>query len=279
MANCHTDVYEWLTIQVTWLMSHLCNGADPNEEYLYDSVEMVFTNAFTDTMSVQRVKAEFQDVKMEQGNLDTYVSKFECLACLSGYGLDSSFILNKFSRGLVPGLYAGIVNSPDDLVTWTNWVCSAQWYQQKYLLVQSNLEDRQGGGQKKHMKEQWQQAFKAKPKDPNAMDTTPGRVHAHQITTDKREKLMKEGKCFTCQWQGHLSHNCPKCLPQTNVRASTLQEQEQDKVEEALQPAKPAKARAGKTKYSADEIIEIMWNTEDGDKDEVIQKVFMAPDF
>jgi hypothetical protein len=37
--------------------------------------------------------------------------------------------------------------------------------------------------------------------------------------------------------------------------------------------------RIGKTKYSADEIIEIMRNAEDDDKDEVIQKVFMASDF
>jgi hypothetical protein len=33
--------------------------------------------------------------------------------------------------------------------------------------------------------------------------------------------------------------------------------------------------RTGKTKYTADEIIEIMQNAEEGDKDEVIQKVFM----
>jgi hypothetical protein len=39
------------------------------------------------------------------------------------------------------------------------------------------------------------------------------------------------------------------------------------------------KARTGKTKYSADEIIEIMRNVEDDNKDEVIQKVFMALDF
>ena len=72
------------------------HGADPNEEYLYNMVEMAFTNAFTDTMGVQRAKAEFQDVKMEQGNLDAYFRKLKHLAHLSGYGLDSSFILNKF---------------------------------------------------------------------------------------------------------------------------------------------------------------------------------------
>jgi hypothetical protein len=49
--------------------------------------------------------------------------------------------------------------------------------------------------------------------------------------------------------------------------------------EEEEEDTPKTKARVGKTKYSAHEIIEIMRNTEDDDKDEVIQKVFMASDF
>ena len=128
--------------------------------------------SFTDTMSMQRAKAEFQDVQMEQGDLDGYINKFEQLAWLTGYGLDTPFVLNKFGRGLVPGLYAVIVNGPDNPITWTDWVRLAQRYQQKYLLVQSNLEGWHVNPCKK-TKEQWQQAFQTyhpKTKDPNAMD-------------------------------------------------------------------------------------------------------------
>ena len=77
---------------------------------------------------------------MERGNLNGYINKFKWLARLTGYGLDTPFVLDKFGRGLVPGLYAAIVNGPDDPITWTDWVRLAQRYQQKYLLVQSNLE-------------------------------------------------------------------------------------------------------------------------------------------
>jgi hypothetical protein len=105
------------------------------------------------------------------------------------------------------------------------------------------------------------------------------RVKARQITTDKRAELMKAGKCFTCRKQGHLSRDCPQhsSRPRTNVRASTSQVKVEDDDEEEDTPK--IKARIGKTKYSADEIIEIMRNAEDDDKDEVIQKVFMASDF
>jgi hypothetical protein len=61
------------------------------------------------------------------------------------------------------------------------------------------------------------------------------------------------------------------------MRASTSQVKVEDNNEEEDTPK--TKACVGKTKYSADEIIEIMRDAEDEDKDEVIQKVFMASDF
>ena len=59
------DVHEWATAQVQWLMSCLCDGVNPHEEYLYETVEQAFQMAFTDTMSVQQAKAKFQEVQME----------------------------------------------------------------------------------------------------------------------------------------------------------------------------------------------------------------------
>ena len=41
-----------------------------------------------------------------------------------------------------------------------------------------------------------------KQRDPNAMDID-------RLTTEERTTLMKEGKCFKCRKQGHLSRDCP----------------------------------------------------------------------
>ena len=266
------DVHKWATAQVWWLMSHLQDGANPWEEYLYKMVEQAFQMVFTDTMSVQQAKAEFQEVCMEHGDLDGYINKFEHLVQLTGYGLNTLFILDKFGWGLVPGLYTAIVNGPDDPVTWTDWVCLAQCYQQKYLLVQSNLEGWWVNPQKK-TKEQWQQAFHTycpKAEDPNTMDVDQTRVQ--QLTTEERAELMKTGKCFSCKQSGHLSCDCPRCPPQNNPRAST------SKVEDGEEVG-PSPVQAKVSKFSTDDVIEIMWNVDDKDKDEVIQKVFMAQDF
>jgi hypothetical protein len=156
-------VNEWNMLQVNWLMTRAQTGALPSEEFLYDTIEAAFRSAFTDTMSVQRAKAEFHLISMECGDLDGYVSKFERLARLAGYDLNSSLVLDRFGSKLIPGLYTAIINGPNKLVTWTDWVHAAQKYQQKYLLVQANLGDRRSKdpakGQKNRSKEQWQQAL------------------------------------------------------------------------------------------------------------------------
>ena len=70
-----------------------------------------FKMAFTDTMSLQKAKAEFQTIKMERGELDMYIAKFERLARLAGYSLQDQMVLNRFGSGLNPGLYASIINN------------------------------------------------------------------------------------------------------------------------------------------------------------------------
>jgi hypothetical protein len=134
-------VHEWSMLQVNWLATRARAGALPTEEFLYDTIEVAFRSAFTDTMSVQRAKAEFYLISMERGDLDGYVSKFERLARLAGYDLNSSLVLDRFGSKLIPGLYTAIINGSDEPVTWTDWVHTAQKYQQKHLLVQANLDD------------------------------------------------------------------------------------------------------------------------------------------
>ena len=57
-----------------------------------------FNTAITDTMSMQKAKAEFQSIKMEGGNLDTYIAKFEMLTRLAGYELQDQMVLYRFRK-------------------------------------------------------------------------------------------------------------------------------------------------------------------------------------
>ena len=63
------DIQEWTNMQVSWIGSQLLAGAGRNEEHLYDEVMDSFKTVFTDTMSLQKAKAEFRTLKMEKANL------------------------------------------------------------------------------------------------------------------------------------------------------------------------------------------------------------------
>ena len=276
------NVQERVGSQVGWLGRRLMAGGRKTDEHLYDSILDSFNTAFTDTMSLQKAKAEFQTIKMEGGDLDTYIARFERLARIAGYNLQDRLVLDRFGSGLTSGLYIAMVNGPDKPRTWTEWTRAAQKYQQKYLLIRSSLglrNPRESKMRKKpQMLEQWKAAWR-KPanKDPDAMDTTPGHARVRKIDADERTELMKAGKCFTCKKQGHLSHDCPQRPPQrprTNARANTSKIEDVNSDDE-----EPTKVRSGKKKPSASEIMEILREADDNAKDSIIQEFFMKEDF
>ena len=79
----------------------------------------LFNTAFMDMMSMQKAKAEFQTIKMEGGDLDTFIAKFERLMRLAGYDLQNQMVLDRFSSGLTSGLYIAIINSAEEPCNWT----------------------------------------------------------------------------------------------------------------------------------------------------------------
>ena len=118
------------------------------------------------------------------------------------------------------------------------------------------------------------------------MDTTPGRVKARATNTrpplndEEREKLRKEGRCFRCRKQGHLSRYCPEKHSQARGNP-----QEEDSGDETIQattskpPLKPTNPFLIKKKTTAQDIIRLITDAEDDVKDTIIQEVFMKQDF
>jgi hypothetical protein len=109
--------------------------------------------------------------------------------------------------------------------------------------------------------------------DPNAMDTRADRSRsfnknrrtqgrAANVTADATETQRKEGRCFTCNKQGHISRNCPdkKKKDKALVKARKAETEdsgaegdgEKSEEEEPISPE--AFVRLGKTMKEKDKI-------------------------
>ena len=96
----------------------------------------------------------------------------------------------------------------------------------------------------------------------------------------EREKLKKEGQCFRCKKQGHLSRYCPDKPSQ--ARGNPYEEGSGDETIQTtsskLTP-KQTNPFLAKKKTTAQDIIRLITDAKDNVKDTIIQEVFMKQDF
>ena len=71
------------------------------------------------------------------------------------------------------------------------------------------------------------------------------------LSTEEKQRLVKEGKCFTCKKTGHQSRNCPnkdnapsiarggaRAAPGTSVRAAEVEGKKEEKKQELTKSIK-----------------------------------------
>ncbi len=288
------EVQDWVTHKLRWLRDQVYSHHTlPNNPWLWAQMMVHFGNAFVDTMTQAKARHELTKLRMEEGHIDKYIAKFERYVTMAGYGVDEPTVLEKFIKGLPMPLARNCVemDNPD---SWDEWKESAQKRQEVYIrwrqiLGVNDTKKDQSSSKKKDLN-RWQQGFNSKhaDKDPNAMDTTPGRTCARQMTTEERAHLMNEGKCFNCQRKGHFSRDCPQSpsppdreqAPQ--ARKGKVKKDESDNEDdpseaESIPPA--PRIKASKRKLMGEELMALVKDTNDEAKDYVIQNAFMKEDF
>ena len=94
------------------------------------------------------------------------------------------------------------------------------------------------------------------------MDLTPGCTRARAaLTDDERATPRQEGKCFKCCKKGHMSQDCPDRASQAQSGAT---KEEEIKEEDAQIK-----------QVSTEELVNLVRNMTQEEKDKVIQDVFM----
>ena len=275
-------VHEWTQAQLRWAVDYVAQApGNDNHEYVWDTVADAFFRAFTNITREVDAQTDIKTLKMKGDHgLDDYISTFERLARLGGYNLTDRAVIDMFVDGLPNSLAINVAkfNNPR---TFNEWKRGAVEHHTTYLWIKSRFHKK---SETRPTQDQWKKAFTKKGDD--AMDTTPGRVKARATNTrpplndDEREKLRKEGRCFRCRKQGHLSRYCPEKASQARSNP-----QEEESEEETIQattskpPPKPTNPFLVKKKTTAQDIIRLITDAEDDVKDTIIQEVFMKQDF
>ena len=258
----------WIKKISAQLDRHIRTGGRDTDEWIWDTMINDFAQNFQDVMSRERAEKKLFELKMERGELDEYTSQFQQLAELAGYRELTGMICWKYFQGLPQGLQESMLafEPTRHYQTLEDWIEGAICQHSKYLTYQAYF-----GGQKKFnprnpnqrpTRQQWQQGFA---KNPNAMDLTPGRTCARAaLTDDERATLQQEGKCFKCRKKGHMSRDCPDRTSQAQSGVTKEESKEEIKEEDAQIKT-----------VTVEELVNLVRNMTQEEKDKVIQDVFM----
>ena len=185
-------------------------------------------NAFWDTASREHAEEKLHNLAWTPGDVDTFVAQFRTLADEAEYPLDDCPTISLFASKLPHKMMEHIclVIKPRDFQGWAD---AARQFHQDNTAVQNlrnlNSDVSRKFGTKKNVTgisaKQWAQILGVKLPipDSNAMDTRTDRTRSYfrnngskscaGTTKEDPDKQQQEGRCFTCNKQGHLARNCP----------------------------------------------------------------------
>jgi hypothetical protein len=270
-------VGNWVNDQVKTVGKYIRQGGHKTDEFIWDTVIDEFANTFQDIMSHERAENELNHLRMEGGNLDIYSAEFKRLARLAEYNLEERLVGRKYFDGLPEGLRRAIVKDENMglLISVADYEDAAIRYHRKFLQVQAFFD--KSGKSKKPTCQQWQQRFV---KDPNAMDLTPGRTRARAaLTDDEMNKLRQEGKCFKCKRQGHIGRNCPNQNSQIRATSCGGPQTHPATNTSIASSGVTIPSTSIRKAITAQELVDLVRDMDQGEKDKVIQDIFMQEDF
>jgi hypothetical protein len=224
------NINDWVQLHTDEMLDRYNRGIDPNDPIYWDDLGQKFMQAFNDTASRERAEEKLQHLAWIPGDVDTFLAQFRTLADQAQYPLTAkptiTLLSTKLPYKMMQHIY--MVVKPQDFEGWEE---AARQYHQDNTAVQNirGINDetpRKAFTNKKtgFSAKQWAQILGVKmpTPDPNAMDTHADRSRSYSNFRNKKRTLgrvsttkedpdiqRKEGRCFTCNKQGHLARNCP----------------------------------------------------------------------
>ena len=218
---------EWLDFQID---PRNPRRTTVNNEWLWDSVELVFNRQYANKLTQERALAKLKaGIKMKGEELNDYISHFEALVHHTGLAINDQLVVDIFTAGLPYNMYKELYNIQLPLVMYEDWRTAAIEQQKWFIHLKGQQEGFKQRLKKFKTPQNTQQGRKAPFGAPKyePMDTSPGRTQARLteaedflpggnrwgqvVANSKRaQNNIREVICFSCNKTGHIARNCPQ---------------------------------------------------------------------